>query len=160
MTDANGKPIDFANLPANSVVMGKTAADKLNAKPGDKLTVYIQNQPKQLTVAAISADSIMTGMTDVAGDGGFAMPLAEAQAITSHQGQISLIAVSNTGGVKDSIDYSDQAVQRGRHRTGWSAIPRDSGEEGRRQRRLRPPVTPSPASFWYWVSSRSQPACC
>ena len=111
MTDANGKSIDFANLPANSVVMGKTAADKLNAKPGDKLTVYIQNQPKQLTVAAVSADSIMTGMTDVAGDGGFAMPLGEAQALTNHQEQISLIAVSNTGGIKDGINYSDQAVQ-------------------------------------------------
>src|SRR6185312_3446476 len=42
--------------------------------------------------------------------GGFAMPLARAQELTGHTGQISLIAVSNTGGVKDSTSKSDAAV--------------------------------------------------
>ncbi len=109
--DMTGKAIDFNNLQPNSVVLGKTAADKLNAKAGDALTIYANNQPYKLTVAAIAPDSILTGMTDVGGSGGFVMPLNEAQTITGHAGQISLIAVSNTGGVKDSTGTSDQAVQ-------------------------------------------------
>lgn len=109
--DTNGKVIDFTNLPANNVVLGKTAADKLNAKVGDPLTIYANNHPFTLTVAAIAPDSILTGMTDVGGSGGFVMPLNEAQSITGHAGQISLIAVSNTGGVKDSTNSSDQAAK-------------------------------------------------
>ena len=109
--DIAGKAIDFQNLPDNSVVLSKTAADKLAAKVGDPLTIYANNQPYQLSVAAIAPDSIMTGMTDVGGTGGFVMPLNEAQTITGRAGQISLIAISNTGGVKDGAGYSDQAVK-------------------------------------------------
>ncbi len=109
--DITGKAIDFQNLPDNSVVLSKTAADKLAAMVGDPLTIYANNQPQELRVAAIAPDSIMTGMTDVGGSGGFVMHLNDAQTITGHAGQISLIAVSNTGGVKDSAGYSDQAVK-------------------------------------------------
>ncbi len=113
LQSTSGKTIDLANLPANSVVMGKTAADKLAAKVGDTLTVYAKNEPHQVTVADIAPDSILTGMTNIGANssGGFVMPLSEAQTLTGHAGQISLIAISNTGGVKDSTKYSDQAVQ-------------------------------------------------
>ncbi len=110
LKDSSGNEIDLNKLPANSVVMSKTAADKLDAKPGDQITVYVNNNPYKLTVNAISDDSIITGMTDIGASGGFAMPLSEAQQITNHTGQISLVAISNTGGVKDSTTYSDQAV--------------------------------------------------
>ena len=112
LKDVKGHDIDFANLPANSVVMSKTAADKLDASVGDSLTIYANNQPHQLTVAAIAPDSFLSGNVNI-GDGsagGFSMPLSEVQAITGRTGQISAIAVSNTGGVKDSVKYSDQAV--------------------------------------------------
>lgn len=108
--DQNGKSVDFANLPANGVVLSKTAADSLDAKVGDPLTIYTGNQPHQLTVAAIAGDSLLTGMTDVGGDGGFSMPLDRAQALTGHAGQISLISVSNNGGVKDGVSHSDEVV--------------------------------------------------
>ena len=110
LKDSSGNEIDLNKLPADSVVMSKTAADKLDAKPGDQITVYVNNNPYKLTVNAISDDSIITGMTDIGASGGFAMPLSEAQQITNHTGQISLVAISNTGGVKDSTTYSDQAV--------------------------------------------------
>ncbi len=110
LKDSSGNDIDLNKLPANNVVMSKTAADKLDAKPGDQITVYVNNKPFKLTINAISDDSIITGMTDIGASGGFAMPLSEAQQITNHAGQISLVAISNTGGVKDSTKYSDQAV--------------------------------------------------
>jgi len=108
--DQNGKAIDFTKLPENGVVLSKTAADSLNAKVGDPLTIYTGNQPHQLTVSAISDDSLLTGMTTVGGSGGFSMPLAAAQAITGHPGQISLISISNTGGIKDGVSHSDAVV--------------------------------------------------
>ncbi|MGA7669151.1 MAG: FtsX-like permease family protein [Nitrolancea sp.] len=110
LKDTNGNDVDLTKLPVNNVVMSKTAADKLDAKPGDQITIYVSNKPYSLTINAISDDSIMTGMTDVGAAGGFAMPLSEAQQITNHAGQISLVAISNTGGVKDSTSYSDAAV--------------------------------------------------
>lgn len=113
LKDTSGKTINFANLPANSVVMSKTTADKLAAKVGDPLTIYTGNQPHALTVAAIAPDSFLSGAVNIGGNtaGGFSMPLSEAQSITGHEGQISAIAVSNTGGVKDGVSNSDQAVQ-------------------------------------------------
>ncbi|HEX3721579.1 MAG TPA: FtsX-like permease family protein [Nitrolancea sp.] len=110
INDQHGNSVDINSLPADGVVLSKTAADKLDAQVGDALTVYTGNQPHTLKVSAIADDSLMTGMTDPGGSGGFAMPLARAQALTGHTGQISLIAVSNTGGVKDSTSKSDAAV--------------------------------------------------
>ncbi len=112
LKDVTGHTIDFANLPANNVVMSKTAADKLDASVGDSLTVYTNNQPHQLTVAAIAPDSFLSGAVNIGGDsaGGFSMPLKEAQQIIGRSGQISAIAVSNTGGVRDGVKYSDAAV--------------------------------------------------
>ncbi|MGA7672195.1 MAG: FtsX-like permease family protein, partial [Nitrolancea sp.] len=110
LKDGKGNTIDFANLPANNVVMSKTAADKLDANVGDSLTVYANNEPHQLTIAAIAPDSYLSGVVDLGGSGGFSMPLEQAQAVSGHQGQINVIAISNTGGVKDSVKFSDQAV--------------------------------------------------
>ncbi|HEX7102099.1 MAG TPA: ABC transporter permease, partial [Nitrolancea sp.] len=110
LNDENGKTIDINGLPADGVVMSKTAADSLDAQVGDPLTVYINNQPHTLKVAAIADDSLMTGVANLGGSGGFGMPLDRAQQLTGHAGQLSLIAVSNTGGVKDGTAKSDDAV--------------------------------------------------
>ncbi|HET7038101.1 MAG TPA: FtsX-like permease family protein [Thermomicrobiaceae bacterium] len=108
--DVKGKAIDFGALPAGNVVISKTAADKLDAQPGDTLTVFAQNTQHKLTVAGVAPDQILTGMTDVGGDGGFVMPLAEAQQLTGRTGQLSLVAVANKGSVKESVKRSDAAV--------------------------------------------------
>ncbi|HEU5423064.1 MAG TPA: FtsX-like permease family protein, partial [Nitrolancea sp.] len=110
LKDVNGKAIDLGSLPAGKVVIGKKAADKLDARPGDTLTVFAQNTQHTLTVAAIAPDEIMTGMTDVGGNGGFVMPLPEAQQLSGRAGQISLVAVANKGSVKESVKRSDAAV--------------------------------------------------
>src|SRR6185437_4502093 len=44
------------------------------------------------------------------GSGGFAMSLAEAQQLTGHAGQISMIAISNHGGVKNGVSNTDAVV--------------------------------------------------
>lgn len=95
----SGQVIDLNNLPADSIVLGKTPADKMNAKVGDTLTVYVNNAPHQLKVADIVTDWIGTGSLTAGTNGGFAMPLDRAQALFNKPGEISFIAIANAGGV-------------------------------------------------------------
>src|SRR5215217_6455849 len=111
---ADGDDLDLASVPAGSVVIGEHAAEKLKAKSGDAITVYIDNQPHQLTVAAIAEDSYLTGGGRDFVSGlesiGMLMPLSQVQELTGKTGLISAILISNTGGVRDSLDLSDTVV--------------------------------------------------
>ena len=110
LRDLDGNDIDLTALPEGAVVLGKTAAERIDAVVGDTLTVYIKNQPRDITVAAIAPDSILTGMHDLGQAGGFVMTLDRAQELLELPGQISFIAVSNAGGVDDGVEATDEAV--------------------------------------------------
>lgn len=110
LRDIEGNDVDLTALPEGAVVLGNTTAERLDAVVGDTLTVYVKNQPHDVTVAAIAADSILTGMQDPGQAGGFAMALDRAQALLELPGQISFIAVSNTGGVEDGAEATDTAI--------------------------------------------------
>jgi putative ABC transport system permease protein len=119
----NGARIDLAGLPAGSVVISDDLADELDARPGDRLTFYFENQPHEVTVGAVAAGSILTGYQTSAGQAGpaqssgidlfgIAMPLAQVQELTGLAGQARFIAVSNTGGVEDGVERTDAAVTK------------------------------------------------
>jgi putative ABC transport system permease protein len=105
----DGGTIAFDALPAGGVVLSQTAAGDLGAQAGDQLTVYYANQPVDLTVAAIAPDSMLTGVVEP-DTAGMAMPLDRLQDLTGESGQISLVAISNTGGVRDGLDRTDAVV--------------------------------------------------
>ncbi|HEU5424904.1 MAG TPA: FtsX-like permease family protein [Nitrolancea sp.] len=105
-----GQPIDLSTLPAGAVVLNQRAADKLDAQPGDTLTIYVQNQPQQLSVSAIAANSLLTGYTGAGSSGGFTMALSQAQSLFGTPGQLSQILVSNTGGVVSGVQQSERAT--------------------------------------------------
>lgn len=111
INDVDGKEIDLAALAPNEVVIGKTLANKIDAVIGDELTVYVQNEPKTITVHAIAEDSFVTGMQDVGQAGGFVMPLTHAQTLLQLPGELSFIAVSNAGGVEDGVTATDEVVE-------------------------------------------------
>jgi putative ABC transport system permease protein len=110
ITDLDGNAIDMADLPANGIVLGETPADNLGAAVGDTLLTYVQNQPYELVVSAISPDWILTGTQDPGDPGGFTMPLERAQAIFDRPGEVNYVAVTNRGGVRDGVELSDTAV--------------------------------------------------
>ena len=109
----NGDTIDLATLPAKSVVVSEMLADDLEIAAGDTIEVYYNNAPVQFTVAAVAEDSYLSGVrpsvnsTDNAP--GLAMPLASLQQLTGND-QLTSIAISNTGGVRDSLDPTDNVV--------------------------------------------------
>ncbi len=104
-----GGSIDFDALAPDEVVISKKAADKLDASVGDQLTVYYQNQPITMKVAAIAEDSVLSGVLDV-DTPGMVIPLSRLQQITGQTDQLSAVIVSNKGGVRGSEKLSDEVT--------------------------------------------------
>jgi putative ABC transport system permease protein len=114
LTAENGDAIDLGSLPAGSVVFSQSAADELEAAVGDQVELYANGSSQTFTVAAIAENSYLSGMrrdNDTSEEvAGMAMTLSALQDLTGTDGQISAIALSNEGGVKDGIDQ-DAAVK-------------------------------------------------
>jgi putative ABC transport system permease protein len=102
----DGAPINLGALPANGVVVSEKAAAKLDAQPGDALTVFYGNQPIALTVAAVARDSVMSGVLGSTALG-MTMPLDRLQQVTGQPGAVSLVFVANAGGVRGGLAHSD-----------------------------------------------------
>ena len=57
----DGKTIDLAALPANSVVLSAKASEDLDAAVGDTVTVFYNDTPHALVVGAIARNSYLGG---------------------------------------------------------------------------------------------------
>lgn len=111
-----GKTIDLASVQSGSVLVNERAATELDAQVGDELTVFINNQPVALTVQEIVQNTYITGGGRDFNSGievsGMVMPLAQAQDLLGLPETISAVLVSNTGGVRDSLEASTATVER------------------------------------------------
>ncbi len=106
-----GKPIDLAGTGDRDVVLSEKLAKELDAEAGDEVTVFYQNVPVTLTVAAIAEDSPLSGRFDTTTPG-MVVPLARLQAATRQPGKITLVGVSNRGGVRDGVGLTSQVMKR------------------------------------------------
>ncbi len=93
-------------------VLNDQAARDLNATVGDAVTVY-SAQRLNFTVVGIAISDARGSFTQ--GDDVF-VTLNSAQKLTSHQGSANYVAITNIGGLRDSIQYS-QAVGLAANRT-------------------------------------------
>jgi ABC-type lipoprotein release transport system permease subunit len=107
--DLNGDKIDIAALSPNEIVVNEEAVDALDAKVGDTLTIFYNNQPVELTVAAIAKTSVLSGSVDL-GSPGVVLSLNRLQEITGLTDRYSVITISNAGGVRDSMGHTDAVV--------------------------------------------------
>lgn len=107
LKDVDGKAIDFTALPADGVVISKDLRKKLDAKVGGTIFIYYDNKPVSLTVSAIAEDSPLSGKFDPVTPG-MAIPLDRLQTLSREQGLLTLVAVSNKGGVRDGLKLTDQ----------------------------------------------------
>jgi putative ABC transport system permease protein len=107
-------PIELDAIGAGGVVLSQTAADALDAAVGDSITVYSDNQPHSLTVAAVTTDSYLSGYRrgreDYQEYPGILMPLAAVQELTGQTGQLSAVAISDTGGARDGYQHTDAVM--------------------------------------------------
>lgn len=108
-------------VPAGAVIMDELAAQQLDARAGNTITVYAGNSSHNFTLFAVVRDNYRAYF-----DMGFNifMNLNEAQGLF-HTDQINMVAVVNTGSVLGAASLTSTAM-------GWlnSTLPSVSGREG------------------------------
>jgi putative ABC transport system permease protein len=111
----NGAQIDLSQVQPGSAILSETLADDLDAVVGDTITVVVNSQPTEVTVAAIGRDSILTGISfgfEGPTNHGLAMALSEVQQLTGLEGMARFIAVTNHGGIQGAVDHSEAASDK------------------------------------------------
>jgi len=101
----SGGSVRLSDLGPDELYANKSAADKLDIAKGDALQIFIEGQPRTLTVRDIVKDRALTG-TSFSVPAGLVTTLAAAQALFNRPGEVDFIAVSNDGGVRDGINNS------------------------------------------------------
>jgi putative ABC transport system permease protein len=101
----DGKVLSIGDLAAGEVYVDKSLADKLEIVVGDKVQVFSNGQPHEFTVKAIVVDRTLTGNAGQIARGSV-MQLQSAQQLLGRPNEVDLIAVSNTGGVRDGLNDS------------------------------------------------------
>lgn len=111
LRDLDGNTIDLNELADGEVVLSESLAESLNLTDGDSFTVFVQNQPHEMTVHAIGEDSYLTGVQMPGMPGGFAIPLSYAQELTGlDSDELDMIAVTNAGDEVSGADQTDEAM--------------------------------------------------
>ena len=113
LRNVDGETIDLGATAPNEAVISETMADDLAVGVGDVVTTFYQGQPLPLTVAAIAEDSPLSGRLDTSTPG-WVVPLDRLQAATNQQGQLTMIAISNEGGVRGGLEYSETVTEQAR----------------------------------------------
>ncbi len=105
---SSGDSLSLGDLQGREVYLNESAADELDASAGDVLTVYVQGEPHEYTVKALVQDTLMGGATSFEAPEGMVAPWSEMSALFAED-EVTLILVSATGGVRDSLSSGPAA---------------------------------------------------
>jgi putative ABC transport system permease protein len=111
LKSVDGSDIALEDLGQGEIVISEEMADDLGAEVGDWIGFAFENRPMTAQVTAIAEDSPLSGRYDQ-DTPGMVMPLARLQELTGKADLITMVAVSNKGGVRDSLQYTDAVVDR------------------------------------------------
>jgi putative ABC transport system permease protein len=106
----SGDGVDIAALAENEVYVNKSLADEADIQPGDLIQVFVQNQPLEFTVADVVEDRVITGVFDFEQTEGLVTSLETVQRVLGREGEVNVIAISNSGGVRDGVELTDAVV--------------------------------------------------
>jgi len=123
ITTPDGRQVSISALGADDVYVNESAADKLDIQTGDLIQVFTGGQPHLLTVRDIVKDRVLTG-TVLGTPQGIVTTLGRAQELFGRS-EVDMIAVSNTGGVRDSMGNGKQikdALNQQLQGTSWRAV--------------------------------------
>ncbi len=105
-----GELIPGSSLGGMRAYVSEDLADGVNARAGDTIHVFLGGAPTAFEVIEIVQD---TSFTQAAGGGGgLVVSLDVARELTGHEGSLTAIAVSITGGVRDTLDLNDEVANR------------------------------------------------
>ena len=106
LRDTDGTRIDVNALAADEVAISSSLADQLDVRTGDPLLLFLGPQPTPVRVGVVAEDSPFTGRFFPQALG-IAMPLDRMQELTGTEGELTAIAISNQGGIREGVDGTD-----------------------------------------------------
>ncbi len=112
----NGTPFDVGQLQRAEVLVNESLAERLTLVPGDRLDVWVDGLPRTVAVIDIVQDRYLTGWT-LAEPEGIVLNLDTALFLFSLPPGVplepnpSFLAISNAGGVRDSLGLTEEVVQ-------------------------------------------------
>lgn len=112
LLDPSGNPLDIGALKPGEVLINETGADQLEARVGDPLQSFYNNQPITLTVAGIARDSVFNGSNNGNALPGLLLPLDRAQVLFNQTDTYQAIYVANMGDARSGIERSDAVAQK------------------------------------------------
>jgi len=98
----DGRQLDVGALGPDEIYANESAADSLDLRRGDIVTIFTAGQPHDFTVTEIVKDRELSGSLPLVSKG-FVTSMARAQELLGRPGLVDVIAVSNAGGVRDSV---------------------------------------------------------
>ncbi len=109
LKDTSGKRVD---LGPGDIAVNEALQDKLDAKVGDKLTLFYKGEPKELVVAAIVPNSLISGTNDPFAREGAAVNYDFLSKLTGREGVANFVGVSNNGGVRNGLDNGPEITKQ------------------------------------------------
>lgn len=103
---ATGAPVPLTQLRFNEAYINASTAATLSLQPGERINLFIGRVPRTLTVVAIVQDRYLTGWTRTEPNG-VLVRLDTAQQLFGGPDPITFVAISNTGGVRNSVGLTD-----------------------------------------------------
>ena len=104
---AGGGAFDLTALAGDELLVSERAADALDARVGDGVSLFVQGREYAATVAGIVKDEQASGVLgafdDSSRSGGIAMPLAGVQEMIGQSGNVNYISVALAGDVRGTV---------------------------------------------------------
>ena len=107
----DGELIAGSTLGGMRAYVSEDLAEQLDVSPGDSVQIFHDGQPTAFEVIDIVQDTSLT-QAEAGGGGGLVTSLDVAREMTGLDGKLSVVVVSITGGVRDTLDLSDEVEGR------------------------------------------------
>ena len=107
----SGDLLPAASLSGNQTYITERLAEEIDAAAGDTITVFFENNAVEFSVLSVIRDSSVTNQGDTT-SGGMAINIATARTLFGEENGLDNIVISSTGGVRDTLDISDDVEDR------------------------------------------------
>ncbi len=115
----DGTLLDPGRLADDEIYLNAKGADELDARPGDTVTMFVQNYPYTFTVVDIVKNSVLSGAVNLSGSQhegmaseGAVVRLDVAQKLFGREGELDAIGISNRGGVRGTLGLTDAVTTK------------------------------------------------
>ncbi|MDP3768271.1 MAG: FtsX-like permease family protein, partial [Dehalococcoidia bacterium] len=127
LEDLSGNTLDPASLGDDEVFVNESLADELDTAAGSEVTVFYENEPITLQVAAIAKDRGITGSFGGKDNEGLVTRLSTLQSVLNRPDELNFIGVSNTGDLRAGVERTPAVEARLKRAFGALGLPLDVG---------------------------------